>query len=603
MKKGIAYYFIFFIFMAILSCGQLEEGGETSISIKDFPGTVKLELPIKWDIAKMGGTWRGTYSTEIRSFNPFASLEGTAYEVLYTIFDGLFDYNPDTKEWTGYLVKDFEVKIDIEKDSMELVCELRDNIYWSDGVQMTADDVIFYFTELEGNEEIYFRGYKSQLIKMDDGTEKQIRIEKIDKFKYKYIFPRIVANPVLMVNGFVLPKHIWEPAKKMGKEAVYKLWGIDTPPDELIGNGPYLLEEYKPVERMIYKRNPNYWRKDKEGNPFPYREKLVFTYIPPGNATASLLKFQKGEIESYALRGQDMATLLPEAEEKGFDIWNGGPSFGYPGLIFNQDPKNKEPFLHKVIKDKRFRQAVSCLIDRATIIDQIINGFAEPFYHFVAENNKYFNPEFENPYQYDPEKAMEILAEMGLKDTDGDSFLEDVDGNIIGFKIMMYGNDQNIIDINNIIIDELIKIGIKTTLEIVDYNVWAERLQYTHDWDCTMLGFSCPTFTEQWTNIWPSYGDRHYWYPNQEKPATEWEARIDELHKKLVHTYEEEEVKELYDEFQQIIIEQLPIIPIYRKYSFLAIYKRWGNIYWDTLHEAGDISGVRIYLREDPNQL
>ena len=157
MKKGIAYCFIF---MAILSCGQLEEGGETSISIKDFPGTVKLELPIKWDIAKMGGTWRGTYSTEIRSFNPFASLEGTAYEVLYTIFDSLFDYNPDTKEWTGYLVKDFEVKIDIEKDSMELVCELRDNIYWSDGVQMTADDVIFYFTELEGNEEIHFRAIK-----------------------------------------------------------------------------------------------------------------------------------------------------------------------------------------------------------------------------------------------------------------------------------------------------------------------------------------------------------------------------------------------------------------------------------------------------------
>ena len=599
LKIRVVLLFLVAVLTLVFSgCGELEEKGGATYSVKDFQGTVKLKLPITWDIAKSGGVWRDTFSTELRSYNPFASLEGTAFGVLYVIFDSLFDYDNDTREWKGFQVKKYEVKLDEANDSMELVCELRDDIYWSDGVQMTADDVVYYCNELDWDKEINFRGYSGHMIKMDDGSEKPIAIEQIDKFKFKFIFPRVVANPLLMTNGFILPKHIWEPAKKKGKEAVLAMWSIKTPPDEIIGNGPYLLDEYKPAERLVYKKNPHYWKKDEAGNPLPYRDRIVMSFVPPGNDTLNLLKFQNKDIEQYAMRGKDMATLLPEAPQKSFDIWNMGPSDGYSALIFNQEPGKIKDFLHTLFIDKRFHHAISSLIDRKTIIDQVLNGFGEPYFHFVTDINKYFNPEYATPFGYNPEKAAEIFKELGLADRNGDSFLEDAKGNTIEFKIMLYSSDATMIDLHNIMIDEFTKAGLKVTMEPLDYNVWAEKLQFTHDWQCTMLGFSSPTFTEQWTNVWPSYGDRHYWYPNQKTPATAWEARIDELHKKLVNTYEPSEVKKLYNEFQKIIMDELPFIPTYRRYGFTAIYQKWGNINMDARHEMGDTGGVRVYLKK-----
>ncbi len=77
--------------------------------------------------------------------------------------------------------------------------------------------------------------------------------------------------------------------------------------------------------------------KDERGNSLPYVDKIVLTQIPDSNA--EILKFQKGEVDSYQLRGQDLATLLPETDKGDYSLWNGGPSGGYPALIFNHNPK------------------------------------------------------------------------------------------------------------------------------------------------------------------------------------------------------------------------------------------------------------------------
>jgi peptide/nickel transport system substrate-binding protein len=503
------------ITLSFICCGTLEMGSGDSYGVNDIPGTIKVKLPITWDIGKSGGTWRSTYNIELRSYNPFASLEGTAYEVLYSIFDGLFEYDLDTREWNGYQVKEFKVVTDKTNDKMELICELRDDIYWHDGKQMTAYDVYFYYTKLEWNEKINPRGYNSNKIKMKDGSTQPITIEQIDEFKFKFIFPRIVANPILQINGFVLPGHIWKPVYEKGIDAIMEFWGINTPEEKIIGNGAFILEEYRAAERLIYKKNKKYWKKDEKGNQLPYRDRIVNIYIPPGNNTAELLKFQKGEIESYSLRGKDMATLLPESEKKSFNIWNGGASFRYGLVVFNQNPLKLEPYKHKLFNKKEFRHAISCLVDRESIINEVINGFGEPYYHFIAENNKFFNNKYATEFKFNPEKGVEKLKSIGLADSNNDGFLEDSEGNTISFKMMTYGNDQVIIDILNLMIDQFTKAGLKVNLEVVDYNVWAEKLQYTYDWECTMLGFSFPTFPEQYSNQWPSSGDRHLWYPKQ----------------------------------------------------------------------------------------
>ena len=180
-----------------------------------------------------------------------------------------------------------------------------------------------WFNNIESDPEIDPVGAQGIDIKMADGSLKKYKIEKIDKLSFKYIFPRIVATPMLVVNtGSIIPKHVWEPVYRKGKKAVREFWGIDTAPEKLIGNGPYLLESNSPGERLVFKRNPNYWMKDERGNSLPYVDKIILTQIPDSNA--EILKFQKGEVDSYQLRGQDLATLLPDTEKGDYSIWNGG---------------------------------------------------------------------------------------------------------------------------------------------------------------------------------------------------------------------------------------------------------------------------------------
>jgi peptide/nickel transport system substrate-binding protein len=235
-------------------------------------------------------------------------------------------------------------------------------------------------------------------------------------------------------------------------------------------------------------------------------------------------------------------------------------------------------------------------VDRETIISQTINGLAEPLYHVISEYNRYYNPLLASPYSYNPERAKELLAEAGFRDTDGDGVLEDREGNPVAFDIMTHSQDTVLHDYLNIIITDLRKVGIRATLQVVDFNVVAQKLLNTYDWDAWLASFGFPTFPEQWYNVWRSDGNLHYWFPKQKTPAREWERKIDDLYQKLIYTYDEGKVQTLYDEFQRTLLEEMVIIPIFRRYTFSAVHDRWGNVNWDIRRAIGD-GFRRIYLK------
>ncbi len=585
---------VFFIF---ISCSDPEgEGLSGDQGIKSIPGTITAVRPLKWDSGTHGGIWRDTYTEDPKSYNPFSNLDGTHLTVTGLILDYLFDYDPYEREWKGNIVEEFRVEADEENDTMELYCRLRNNIFWSDGVQMTSDDVVWWFDFIESDPEIDPVGSQGRNIKMPDGSLKEYKIEKIDNLSFKYIFPRIVATPMLVVNtGSIVPRHIWEPVYKKGKKAVREFWGVNTPPEKLIGNGPFLLESNSPGERLVFKRNPNYWMKDKRGNSLPYLDKIVLTQIPDSNA--EILKFQKGEVESYQLRGQDLATLLPDSEKGDYSIWNGGPSTGYPALIFNHNPETLPLHKYRVFTDKNFKKGISCLIDRDTIINQVINGLAEPQFHIISESNRFFNASLASDCSYNPERALEFFKSAGLEDRNGDSLLEDQEGNNIKFDIITSSSDPILHDYINIMITDFKKAGLEANLVVVDRNLIVQKLLHTGDWECYLAGFSFPRFPEQWYNIWKSSGNLHYWNPNQESPNLEWEKIIDENYEELIYTFNEEKIQKYYDRFQKTLIDEMIIIPVFRKYTFMAVRNKWGNINWGFGYSIGD-GYRRIYLKQ-----
>jgi peptide/nickel transport system substrate-binding protein len=78
------------------------------------------------------------------------------------------------------------------------------------------------------------------------------------------------------------------------------------------------------------------------------------------------------------------------------------------------------------------------------------------------------------------------------------------------------------------------------------------------------------------------------WYPNQESPATEWEARIDYLYNEGCYTADDKKAKPIWDEYQSILLEELPVIHLFRSRSFLAANNRWDftNLYFDNENGA-----------------
>jgi peptide/nickel transport system substrate-binding protein len=565
------------------------------VNAENIPGTRRIEKPLRWETGRPGGTWYDTYPDDPKSYNPFSNLDGSHLTVTGFMLDYLFDYDTDKREWSGRIIESFEVVADEKNDAMELRCRLRDNIYWSDGVQMTADDMIFWYDEICGDKDIYPLGYQGQFVNMDDGSRERIIMKKTGRLDFTYIFPRVVQNPCLMVNsGSMVPRHIWEPAKRKGKDAVMDLWSLNTPPERLVGNGAFLLERYAPGERLIFRKNPRYWMRDEAGNGLPYIDRIVLTRTPDPNA--ELLKFQKGEVDSYGLRGKDIATLLPESKKNGYSIWNGGPSGSYNLLIFNQNPAKISAAKHAWFANPNFRKAVSCLVDRQAIVNLVLNGLGSPLYHIISESNYFYNPDLASPCVYDPEQAKEYLRQGGFRWSEKTGECLDAEGNAVVFDIMTGSQDTIVADYLNIIIQDMQEVGMKAVLQIVDPNVFSDKLLNTYEWDCTLMGFGFPIFPEQWYNVWLSNGNRHYWFPKQEFPAQEWEKRIDSLYRELVHTYDENKVRQLYDEFQETLIGNMVIIPLVRSYTFMAVYDRWANINWDVRHSIGD-DYIKIFLK------
>ena len=102
-------------------------------------------------------------------------------------------------------------------------------------------------------------------------------------------------------------------------------WDIDTDPAEIIGTGPFTIEEYDPGERVAMRRNPNYWLEDGEGNSLPYLDEIVHVIVP--DLEAELDKFLTGEADFHGVLGKELGELEPLQDEGNFTIYKRGPRF------------------------------------------------------------------------------------------------------------------------------------------------------------------------------------------------------------------------------------------------------------------------------------
>jgi peptide/nickel transport system substrate-binding protein len=137
--------------------------------------------------------------------------------------------------------------------------------------------------------------------------------------------------------------------------------------------------------------------------------------------------------------------------------------------------------------------------------------------------------------------------------------------------------------------NELDKQGIKINIRVLDFQKLVEQLFSSFEWDSMLIGLSGSNiFQSQGRNVCPSSGNLHMWYPNQEKPATVWEARIDYLYNEGSYTIDKEKAHAIWSEYQEIILEEMPVISLLRSRGFWALRNRWDftNVYFDNINGA-----------------
>lgn len=537
-----------------------------------------------------GGTWYTTMTNDPKTFNQYiAERDADSDNLISQTTDFLFSYDATLREWTPHCAY-FSVETDEEKGTLTVHCTLRSDMYWTyygsgKKIPVTSDDVVFLYDGIYGDKAFQSSGYPQQFVTMPDGTEKHIDIVKIDDSRFDFVFPRIVAEPILAANMNLCPSFIYRRAKEQGGvDGVKNLFSVAVDPKTIPSMGRWYITEYAPGQRIVLKRNPYYWDKDKNGVSEPYPEQEIIQII--GDENMNYLLFKQGKAETYTPKPENVSDVVNNQKDD-YTVFNAEGGQGASFWSFNQNPANSDKPYYDWFTRKEFRQAMSCLLNRDRIITQTYRGLAEPKYSFFPEANPYYNPEITLQYRYDTKKALVLLKKCGMKKND-DNILCDEKGRPVAFDLSIAATSTVANDIAQIIADECSKAGIKVNVRQIDFQKLIESLTSSYDWQSIIIGFGSNLFPSQGSNVWPSNGNLHVWYPLQEKPATEWEARVDHLYNEGCYTNEHAEAAPIWDEYQRIILEQCPLIYLVRPRSFFAISNKWdlSNVYFDNLNGA-----------------
>jgi peptide/nickel transport system substrate-binding protein len=462
-------------------------------------------------------------------------------------------------------------------DKRTLEVTLRDGLKFSDGHALDAEDLLFTMRALY-DERTQSPIYRDTM--MIGG--KQIETSVVDPRHLRMVFPETVASPEgYLSNLVVLPRHALE--EDFNKGTLKDAWSITTDPQKIVTAGPFIVQSVTPGERVVLKRNPNYWKKDSAGNQLPYLDSLTIEVISdPNNA---ITRLQQNSIDIIdRIRPTDYAALRSsQTSVRGYDL---GPGLNADYIWFNLNegtPGGKpkvDPLKHAWFADARFRRAIAHAIDRNSIATTNLQGLATPLYSFISPGNRAWAATDIPRAEYDLEKARALLKEAGFTQRGPADAPELVDakGNRVEFTMIVPVENQPRVEMAAVIQEDLARLGIKMQPAPIEFQALTARWSQSYDYDAILLGLAVTDpDPSSYTSFLQSSSGNHQWHPKQAQPATEWEARIDQLDSQQAHEMDVARRQALFRDIQVIMSEQMPIIPIVSRHIASAANTRIGN--------------------------
>ncbi|HEX8138015.1 MAG TPA: ABC transporter substrate-binding protein [Pyrinomonadaceae bacterium] len=565
------FFIAVLLLAAALACGCLNQT-QTGAPPQQQQGQASRERVT----GTPGGSISYRLATPPKTFNyVMASDTDTLALTLYLMGGRLAEFDHDSQRYTAALAEGWQWAT--TGDGRTLDVTMRDGLRFSDGHALTSDDVLFTLRA------IYDERTASPVFReamMVGG--KPIEAIAQDARHLRLQFPEAVAAPEnYLSNLAVLPRHVLE--ADFNKGTFKDAYAITSDPQQIVVAGAFAPQAAVPGERLTLKRNPNYWKKDQAGAQLPYLESLVLEVA--SDANNAMARLGQGTLDIFdRIRPSDYASLRSsQGPVRAYDL---GPGLITDHIIFNLNAGQQngkpvvEPAKSAWFTDVRFRRAVSHAIDRASIATSTLQGLATPLFGFISPGNREWAATDLPRTEYDLGRARSLLMEAGfqVRGSEAAPELFDAKGNRVEWTLIVPAESEPRVSMAAVIQEDLARLGMKVQIAPIETSQVSARLAQSYDYDAVLFGTSVTEPDPSgYNNFLRSSSPTHQWHPKQEKPATEWEARIDNLVTEQAREREPQRRLAIFRDIQQILVEQMPVVPIVTRHIVSAASTRIGN--------------------------
>ena len=406
------------------------------------------------------------------------------------------------------------------EDGLTWTFELQEGVTWHDGEEFTADDVAFTFNDLVLDESMGANG-ASNFNALDE-------VEVVDTHTVAFHLNSPFASlpAYLAFNAEILPEHQFE--------------GVDDPwdftefnRDAPVGTGPFQLDDYTSGQELTLSRFDDYH--DGAAN----LDTVTFKILPDVNT--QIAQALSNELDIFAL--EDLASLERIEEADNIDLVSSDITRYYWLALDLDNPK---------FQDVEVRQAMMHAIDREAIIDSVLEGYASVADSAITPDQEQYYNEDVKTYEYDPDKAIELLEEAGWEDSNGDGVL-DKDGEdfTITFDVALQGDLEQIA----VLVQQyLIDVGIDVSLNTLEWNTMIQKNVIERDFELILNWWAYPPDPDvlsQYHSNHAGSGNNIPGYSNEEMDALLEEGQA---------ISDPDERAVVYDEVQDYMAENLPYL-------------------------------------------
>ena len=476
--------------------GTSEAAGESSEA--ETSNTLSEGTPVP------GGSVVYGMTQDLASLDPHVDTDAGTRDVVFNLYEGLVKPTSD-----GGFISAVASDYTISDDAKTYTFTLRDGITFHDGTPVTIEDVkysIDRYAEIQGESSAF-----SSLV---DSVEVQDDKTLVVNLKESY------SEFLPMMTIAIIPQSNEDPAGNP------------------IGTGPFKYVSYTPGQNLELEKYDGYWQ---EG--VPSLDSVEFKFI--ADVDTAFVELQAGTIDILKYLTAAQAETLCDEDS---NIVQGSMNLVH-AMYLNS--------AYEPLSKTEVRQALCYAVDRDAINNFIFGGKSHIIgSHMIPAMSKYYEPEAETVYSYDPEKAKELLADAGYAD---------------GFdlEITVPSSYSQHVDSAQIIADELSQVGINVTLNQVEWSTWLQDVYKGGNFQATVIGFDGTLAPSDWLKKYVTDDAKNFMhYSNTE---------YDDVFNTAYTTVDDDVKVENYKKAQMILAEDAAAVYIEDPANLVAVSKKFGG--------------------------